>query len=246
MPYYRFKDWIAPNDEKRIRRPFQEQITRFVEFNKDEDFTRITGYQDILQAYSFTSFIEDFFRLTIVGSEFGYFLSQGFAIDVSLSIEEYQEILDSRTARRFIIPILIYYQENVHIHTDGSKTYILHDLCRRFNDDYLSICDIFDQVLKQTKKFVWNSKQDLLLTFDDNGLSPCQYLHPNINLKYRRMVTPKWSPTTHRYLPKTTIHTVETLFLLNSIDTNIWNIIPLELMFEIISLAVDLDETDGK
>ncbi len=248
MEWYHFKNYLVPvpRNKEGPRRSFQEQILLFVT-------NQSINYTDQLLTLNFTSYVKSFVQLKYIGIDFPSFYFQRYVHDIALSPEEYDDILKNtplinenlsniNKQKAFIIVILLYCQNNVHIHDDDTTRYILHDLCTRLShQDYgQTIRYIFDKILKHTKSFCCESGQDLLLTFDDDGLSPCQHLSDTVDLKYRQMVTPQWSPLSHHYLPQSVRQTVETVLTLNLMDGNVWVIMPRELVFKIISVTVDI------
>ena len=161
---------------------------------------------------------------------------------VSIPQEEYQELFSQGPTGLELIIKLCIFQSNIHVHPDGTRTYILHDLCSRLLPDHITE-DIPNNLSRQAV-FIINldpeGAEPLILMPDDQGLLPYQHLHPDLNPRFALMLTPKWSPITHNLLPQSTKDTVLTLFTLMYITGTVWTLIPKELTAMIISLTVDL------
>ena len=215
------------------RKPLRELLTETL---KDCDASDITKRCCVNHNQKLSSFYKTMKRAKME-DDIQYFLEL-----VSITQEEYQELFSQGPTGLELIIKLCIFQSNIHVHPDGTRTYILHDLCSKLLPDHIT--EDSPNNLSRQAVFIINldSEEDvsLILMPDDQGLLPYQHLHPDLNPRFALMLTPKWSPTTHNLLPQSTKDTVLTLFTLMYITGTVWTLIPKEITALVISLTVDL------
>ena len=115
--------------------------------------------------------------------------------------------------------------DGVIYHVDGTKTYILHDLCQRqFNVAKLNWYPTVIEILV-TSEIV----KPFRALLDDSGKYAFQYLDDNHKC-YRKYVLPDWTPITHQYQTADLKNKIVTIYILMTMPDNPWYHIPTELL----------------